>query len=408
MLSNLITGIDVGTTKICVLIGEMTSDDAIHVIAVGHAPSRGLRRGVVVNISEATAAIGQAVEQAEAAAGQSIASAFVSVAGSHIASVTSRGVTPVNRGQRGIAQEDVERALEAARAAPIAHNREIIHTLPRAWTVDEQQGVPDPIGMHGFRLEVDAHLVTGAASSIANLISCVTAHDITVDDLVLGPLAAGQAVLTSAEREMGVVVADMGGGTTDMAFFLENALYHTAALDVGGNNLTQDVAVMLHAPFKVAEALKVRHGHLQASALAPGETVQVNPFGDQAQTTAPRAFLVEVLEARAEEILESLLREIKRSGYDGLLPAGLVLTGGAAQLPGWAELSRQYLQLPVRVGAPRGTLSGLRPELQNPMYATSVGLLLWGASQRGGSRPRVATMPWLERAAHWLRNLIPG
>lgn len=407
-MSNLIAGIDVGTTKVCVLIGELTSDDAIHIVAVGQAPSRGLRRGVVVNISEATAAIGQAVEQAEAAAGHSIGSAFVSVAGSHIASLSSRGVAPVSRGQRGIGQEDISRALDAARAVPIPHNREIIHTLARSWTVDEQQGIRDPIGMHGFRLEVDAHLITGAASSIANLVSCVTAHDIEVDELVLGPLAAGEAVLTPAERDMGVVVADIGGGTTDVALFLENALYHTVVLDVGGNNLTQDVAVMLHAPFKIAEALKVRHGHLQPASLRPDDIVQVSPFGDQGQTSVPRAFLAEVLEARAEEILESLLREVKRSGYDGLLPAGIVLTGGTAQLPGWMEISRQYLQLPVRIGSPRSNISGLREELRSPMYATSVGLLLWGAKQHGGSRPRAAALPWLERVWQWLRNLMPG
>ena len=407
-MSNLIAGIDVGTTKIYVLVGELTSDDTIHIIAVGQAPSRGLRRGVVVNIAEATAAIGQAVEQAEAAAGQSIGSAYVSVAGSHIASLSSRGVAPVSRGQRGISQDDISRALEAARAVPIPHNREIIHTLPRSWTVDEQQGIRDPIGMHGFRLEVDAHLITGAASAIANLVSCVTAHDIEVDELVLGPLAAGEAVLTAAERDMGVVVADMGGGTTDVALFLENALYHAVVVDVGGNNLTQDVAVMLHAPFKIAEALKVRYGHLLPASLAPDDIVQVSPFGDQGQTSVPRAFLAEVLEARAEEILESLLREVKSSGYDGLLPAGIVLTGGTALLPGWAEISRQYLQLPVRIGAPRSNISGLNEELRNPMYATSVGLLLWGAGQHGGSRPRTAAMPWLERVMHWLRNLIPG
>ena len=407
-MSNLIAGIDVGATKICVLVGELTSDDAIHIVAMGQAPSRGLRRGVVVNIGEATAVIGQAVEQAETAAGQAIGSAYVSVAGSHIASLSSRGATPVSRGQRGIGQDDISRALEAARAAPIPHNREIIHTLARSWTVDDQQGIRDPIGMHGFRLEVDAHLITGAASAIANLVSCVTAHDIEVEELVLGSLAAGEAVLTSAERDMGVVVADMGGGTTDVALFLENALYHAVVVDVGGNNLTQDVAVMLHAPFKVAEALKVRYGHLLPASLAPDDMVQVSPFGDQGQTSVPRAFLAEVLEARAEEILESLLREVKRRGYDGLLPAGLVLTGRTALLPGWAEISRQYLQLPVRIGVPRSNISGLREELRNPMYATSVGLLLWGAGQHGGSRPRTAAMPWLERVIHWLRNLIPG
>ena len=406
-MNNIITGIDVGTTKICVIIAEITSDESVHIISVGHAPSFGLKRGMVVNINEATSAIEQALQQAESASGIRVDNAFVSIAGSHISSLGSHGVAPVNRSHKGITQEDTQRALDAARAIAIPHNRDIIHAIPRSWSVDDQQGIREPLGMHGFRLEVDAHVITGAASAITNLISCVEAHDIRVISTVLGPLAAGEAVLTPAERDMGVIVADIGGGTTDIALFADGALYHSVVLDVGGSHLTQDLAIGLHAPFKVAETLKLRYGHLLPSEISPDELVQVSPFGDQGPETVQRQLIAEILQPRAEEILEMILREIKRSGYDGLAPAGIVLTGGAAQLTGWADLSRNLLQLPVRVGAPRSGISGLRDDLRNPMFATSVGVVLWGALQQHGRHSPNSHAPWLERTIHWLRNLFP-
>lgn len=406
-MSNLIAGIDVGTTKICTLVGEMTSDDAVHIIGMGQTAAHGLRRGVVVNITEATGAIGESLHRAEEAAGHRIERAFVSVSGNHIGNVSSHGVAAVRKAQQGITHEDVERALEAARAIAIPHNRDIIYTAPRTWTVDEQQGVRDPIGMHGFRLEVDAQVITGAATAVANLVNCVTSNDVEVEDLVLGSLAAAEAVLTSAERDMGVTLADIGGGTTDIAIFLDGAPYHVVVLDVGGNHLTQDLAVGLHTPFKVAESLKLRYGNLDPAALPTDESIQISQFGDQGHEQVQRRFLAEILQARAEEMVELVLREIKRSGYDGLLPAGVVLTGGAAQLPGWVDLGRQTLQMPVRIGVPKSQISGLRDELRNPTHATSVGLLLWGSQQRHPGRQRNAPSPFLERVVHWLRNLLP-
>jgi len=404
-MTELIAGLDIGTTKICAVIGEVDEEDQVYILGVGEVPSRGMRRGVVVNVAEATAAIGEAVEEAEREAQMPMQSAYVGISGAHIAATPSRGVVAIGRG-RSITVDDVERALEAARAIAIPHNREIIHTLARSFTVDEQEGVRDPIGMVAYRLEVDAQIITGASSAVQNLIRCVQAHGIAIDDLVLQPLASGTAVLTNAEREMGVALADIGGGTTDIAIFLEGTLWHTVVLDVGGNHMTQDVAVGLRAPFETAEELKKRYGHVLPERVAADEEVTASLFGENGAQSVSRRFLSQILQARAEEILELILREVKRSGYDGLLPAGVVLTGGVAQTAGLRDLSRDVLQLPVRIGLPNG-LGGA--QLANPAYATAVGLIQWGLQQRR-SRPlrRTATSPLLERIIAWLRTLLPG
>jgi cell division protein FtsA len=345
------------------------------------------------------------VRKAESAAGVSLQSAYVGIAGGHVSATPTRGVVAIGRG-RGITVDDVERALEAARAVAIPHNRDIIHTLSRSFTVDDQEGVRDPVGMVAYRLEVDAQLITGASTSVQNMIHCVQAHGIEIDDMVLQPLASGTAVLTKAEQEMGVALADIGGGTTDIAIFLDGALWHTVVLDVGGNHMTQDIAMGLRAPFQTAEEIKVRYGHALPDHIAADEDVRVALFGDNGVQSVSRRFLAQIMQARAEEILEMVLREVKRSGYDGLLPAGVVLTGGVSQMAGLRELSRDLLQLPVRLGVPTG-LAGA--DLGGPSYATVVGLVLWGLQQRR-TRPlrRAATSPVLERILNWLRTLLPG
>lgn len=404
-MTELISGLDIGTTKICAVICQVDDDDQIRVLGVGQVPSRGLRRGVVVNVAEASEAIGQAVERAEQAAHTSMQSAYVGIAGAHISATPSRGVVAIGRG-RSITVDDVERTLEAARSVALPHNRDIIHTLPRSFTVDDQPGVRDPVGMVAYRLEVDAQLITGASTSVQNLIRCVHAHGVEIDDLVLQPLASGTAVLTGAEQEMGVALADIGGGTTDIAIFLDGALWHTVVLDVGGNHMTQDIAVGLRAPFQTAEEIKVRYGHVLPDRIAADEVLSVTLFGDSGPQSVSRQFLAQIVQARAEEILELILREVKRSGYDGLLPAGLVLTGGVAQMAGLRDLSREVLQLPVRLGAPNGLKGG---DLTAPAYATVVGLILWGLRQRR-TRPlrRAAASPLLDRLLNWLRTLLPG
>ncbi len=408
-VADTICAIDVGTTKVCAIIAEVAGEDRLEIVGYGRASSDGMTKGVVTNVAAATAAIGQAVEEAEQAADRSIGRAFVGIAGSHIQAQPSKGAVPIGR-NRIVAAEDVARVKEAARAIALPHNREIIHVVPRSYAVDEQEDLLEPIGMHGFRLAVDAQVISGATGAVRNLLRCVQTHGIEVEELVLEPLASGEAVLTEAERDMGVVVVDIGGGTTDLAMFMKGSLWHTVVVDIGGQHLTHDLAVGLGAPFEAAEQLKLRFGSALASRVPPDQDVTVDVFGEGGPHTVPRQLVAEILEARAEEMIGLALREIKRSGYDGLVPAGLVLTGGSAQLPGLRELARQMTQLPVRVGIP-ASLANMPPDLRTPENATGVGLLLWALHNQWSSgefserRPR---SPFMERIMRWLKNLLPG
>ena len=407
-----IVGIDVGTTKICTLVGELYEDGQLRIIGVGVAPSRGLHKGVVVNVNEATEAISASVQKAERISGYQITSAYVGVGGGHVTAINSRGVVGISRSARGISQFDIDRALDAARAIAIPHNREIIHAIPRGYIVDDQEGVKDPIGMQGIRLEVEVHIVTGASTSVSNLVKCVRAAEVEIDDLILQSLASGEAILKESEREMGVVLADIGGGTTDVAIFIEGSIWHTIVLGTGGEHLTHDVAVGLRTPFDTAEELKIKYGHAIPRSLATDELIEVSSFGNGARQSVSRLQLSEVIEARAEEILMLVLREVKRSGYDGLLAAGLVMCGGSAELSGFKDLGQQILQVPVRVGRPHD-LQGLTDVLESPAYATAVGLLLWGMRQRPTAEQepsRVVRIPgelW-PRIRDWFRAFLPG
>ena len=406
-----VVGIDVGTTKICTLVGETYEDGQLRIIGVGLAPSLGLRKGVVVNVHEATEAITASVRKAERISGYDITSAFVGVGGGHISAINSRGVVAISRTTRGITQFDIDRALDAARAIAIPHNREIIHTVPRGYIVDGQEGVKDPIGMQGIRLEVEAHIVTGASTSVSNLVKCVRDVGVEIDDLILQPLASGEAVLKESEREMGVVLADIGGGTTDIGLFIDGSIWHTVVLGTGGEHLTRDVAVGLRTPFNTAEELKIQYGHAIPTSLTTDELIEVTSFGDGTRQLVSRLQLAEVIEARAEEILTLIRREVKRSGYDGLLAAGLVMCGGSAELAGFQGLAQQVLQLPVRVGRPHD-LQGLTDVLESPAYATAVGLLLWGRRhmQMGEPEPKRKRPPSLfaQRIRDWFRAFLPG
>ncbi|MBC7264384.1 MAG: cell division protein FtsA [Chloroflexi bacterium] len=406
-----IAALDVGTTKICTLISEITEDEALRIVGVGVTPSRGLSKGMIVNVEEASRAIAASVEKAERISGYKVEGAYVGLAGKHISSLNSRGVVAVGRGDRGITAEDVERAIESSKAIAIPHNREIIHVIPRGFTLDGQEGVRDPIGMVGFRLEVETHIVTGATASIQNLVKCVHSAGVHVNDLVLQPLASAEAVLTDEEREMGVVLVDAGGGTTDLAIFIASNVWHSLVLPVGGNNLTNDIAIGLRVPFTVAEELKIKYGHALPEAVDPSEQIDVAAFGDSARRSVSRRELASIIEARAEEMFALILREIKRSGYDGLLPAGVVLTGGTAQLPGFKDLGREVLQLPVRVGVPQN-VEGLAEMVCDPAYATSVGLLLWGMQyeKEKTGRPESTGQSWEEiyrRFLDWLKVFLP-
>jgi cell division protein FtsA len=406
--AELICAIDVGTTKICALIAELDAEQNLRVIGASRVTAQGLRRGVVVNTTEATAVIGQAIAQAEASADQVMRLAYVGITGSHINAVGSKGVVAVGRNGRSITREDTQRALDQARHIALPHNRDIIHVVPRSYTVDDQRGIQDPIGMFGYRLEVDASIITGASSAATNLVNCVQANGVEIKDLVLEPLASAEAVLTDDERRLGVALVDIGGGTTDLAIYLEEAPWHTVALELGGEHFIKDVAMGLRMPYGDAEDLIKEFGDVLPDRVAADAEVRCGAFGDAAQQVVNQRNLAEILNARAEDVVEVILREVKRSGYDGLLPAGMVLSGGVAQLAGFPELSHDRLLWPVRTGKPNGLASSVM-DLSSPEYATAVGLLLWGL--RRDTIPRIVgppTTPVFERLIRWLKGFLPG
>ncbi len=375
-----IAALDIGTTKTCALLGEMTDAGNVRILGAGVAPSRGMRKGVITDVKEASQAITLAVEQAERVSGIKMEEAYVGIAGAHIQSTNSRGVAAIHSG-RGVTPDDIDRAMEAAEAIAVPQNREIIHAIPRGYTLDGQDGVKDPIGMIGFRLEVEAHVVTGAASSIQNVLKAVGGAGLRVIDLVLEPIAAGEAVLTAAEKEMGVALADIGGGTADIAIFIDGSIWHTVVLPTGGIHITNDLAVGLRTPFSAAEEIKINFGHASPVQIPEDEFVDIAAFGDEGRRTVSRREISEIISARVDEICQMILTEVKRSGYDNLLPAGVVLCGGTAELSGIKGFAREVLQMPVRVGPPRD-IEGFTDRVSLPAFATSVGLVQWGWKQR--------------------------
>jgi cell division protein FtsA len=384
-VAEILTAIDVGTTKICTLVAEVAPRERPRVIGVGVVPSHGLRKGSIVDVDEATQSIARSIAEAERVAGYSIPTAYVGIAGNHISSMTSRGVTLVGRGDRMITALDAQHAMDDAQNIAIPHNRQVLHAIARSYTLDGQDGIRDPAGMVGYRLEVEAHIVTAATASIQNVVNCVRTAGVEVISLVLQPLASAEAVLRAEEKQMGVVLVDVGGGTTDIAIYMEGSVWHTQVLTIGGDHLTNDIAVGLRTPFEVAEELKTRYGHAIPDEIGAEEMVDVNSFGDGARKLVARQDIAHILNARADEMIGLVLREIKRTGYDGLLAAGLVLTGGSAELAGLKDLAEQRLQIPVRVGLPRG-LGGMGAKIKAPAYATAAGLLLWSARDEGPGR----------------------
>ena len=402
-----IVGIDVGSSKVCTLVGEVNDEGAVRVVGVGLVPGRGVRRGVVVNVVDATASIVASIEKAERTSGYKIERAYVGLSGTHVSSLNSRGVVGISRREHGITVEDVDRALDAAHAIAVSHNQEVVHVIPRGYSVDGQSGVRDPIGMHGFRLEVEAHIVIGSSTSIQNLVKCVEGAGVEVDELVLTSVAAGDAVLTDTEREMGVVLADIGAGVIDLAIFIDGTVWHTVTVGLGGEHITGDVAIGLRLPPEVAEQVKIEHGHAYASQVLPEERFTVSAFNGDVRQAVLRWRLAEIIEARAEELLLMIQQEIKRSGYDGLLPAGVVLCGGTAQLSGIQELGRDVLGLPVRVGSPQ-QIHGLVDKVANPAQAVGAGLMGWGLTV--DTRPQLRRLdPGVgQRLLNWLRVFLPS
>jgi cell division protein FtsA len=406
-----LVGIDPGSTKVTTLIGEVTPAGDVNVVGYGIAPSIGIKKGMVANIEQTVQSIATSIEKAERLSGYKIGSAFVSVGGGHISSQNSRGVVAVSGHRREVSKEDIARATEAARAVQVPSNREILHVIPRGYIVDGQEGIKDPLGMSAVRLEVETHIVAGASTSLQNLTKCVSSAGVQIDELVIASLAAAEATLTDTEKELGVIVADIGGGTTDMAVFVDGAVHHSAVIPVGGIHVTNDVAIGLRTSLNLAEDVKIRHGTSNVTEVQPEELINVAVMGEGGGQTIQRRKLSEIIEARMRELYQLIREEVARSGHGSPLPAGLVLTGGGARLAGVAELARDVLEMPVRVASPQG-VGGLMDQLTNPAFSTSLGLLLWGARHVGaepiGFVTRSPVSEGFGRARNWVRSLFPG
>ncbi|HSK88542.1 MAG TPA: cell division protein FtsA [Anaerolineales bacterium] len=409
-MEEIIVGIDVGTTKVCTLVGRVEDDKSIRILGVGIEPSEGIRKGMVVDLAAASQVITRSVEKAESTSGLEITSALVSMAGAHVSSVNSRGAVAVNGNT--IESYDMLHALDQARAVAIPYDREIIHVIQRGFTVDGQDGIRNPKGMHGYRLEVEAHIITASAATSDNLRQCVGAAGVDIQQFVLNPLASAEVVLTDQERQMGVAVCDIGGGTTDLALYVDGDVWHTMVLAVGGNHITQDIAHGLRLSFEQAEDVKKQHGYAMRTGVGSEEYFSIRPFGEDRPAQINRQDLAHIIEARVAEIFTLTLQEIKRSGYDGLLPAGMVLTGGTSALPGIKRVAAEVLNMPIRSAQPEN-LTGLVDRLRSPAYSTGVGLLHWAVSMHdqdlGGRsrRSKGEKRMDLDAVKKWIGRILP-
>ncbi|OPX98686.1 MAG: Cell division protein FtsA [Syntrophorhabdus sp. PtaB.Bin006] len=370
----LLVGLDIGTTKICVVVAKVT-EGKVHIVGIGSHPSTGLRKGVVVNMDSTVNSIKKAVEEAELMAGIKIDSCLVGIAGAHIKSFNSNGVVAIR--DKEVRLDDVARAIDAAKAVAIPADRELIHVIPQEFIIDDQDGIKDPIGITGVRLEVKVHIVTGSVSSAQNIIKCCKLAGLNVDDIILGQLASSEATLTPEEKEIGVALVDIGGGTSDIAVFLNGSIKYTSVLPYGGNNITNDIAIGLRTPLEEAEKIKKKYGCAFANMIGANETIDVPSVGGRKPRTLMRKTLVDIIEPRVEEISSLIYQEIKKSGADRLLASGVVVTGGCSNLEGIPELTENIFNLPARRGYPIG-LGGLVDVVNNPIYATGVGLLVYG------------------------------
>jgi cell division protein FtsA len=416
---NILAAIDVGSSKICTLVAEPTADGDLRVLGVGITPSSGVKKGMVDNIQEATEAIATSVGRAEKSSGARIMSAYVSISGNHTTSINNRGISTIPGKTRPITDEDIDRALEGARSLSLPTNREVLHSIARYFIVDGQEQVTDPVGMYGGRLDMDTHIVTGSVTAIQNLTQCIESADVQIEMLVFSPLAAGEAVLEVEEKEQGVILADIGGGTTDIAVYMDGSVFHTEVLPIGGYHLTHDLVAGLRAPFSNVEDLKLEHGSCMPSQVDADERVEIEAFGGGRTKQVSRRLVAEILQARVEEMLEMVYSDVKRAGFDERVAAGAVLTGGTASLPGIVDLAEIVMCMPVRVGIPTH-VQGLSDSLNGPAYATSVGLLRWAMEEEGpiahngngnGRHESALKLPAMEgvmgAAGKWIKTLIP-
>lgn len=403
---NIIVGLDIGTTKICCVVGEVSTKEA-NIIGIGTHPSVGLRKGVVVNIESTVESIKKAVEEAELMAGCEISSVYAGIAGGHITGFNSRGIVAIKGAE--ITPGDVERVIDAARAVAIPMDREVIHVLPQEYIVDDQAGIQNPVGMAGVRLEAKIHIVTGAVTSAHNIVKCANRAGLDVCDIVLESLASGEAVLTDEEKQLGTALLDLGGGTTDLAVFSGQNIKHTFVLALGGDNLTNDIAVGLRAPLVEAEKIKKKYGSCIAAAISGDETIEVPGMGGRKPRKLPRQILGEILEPRMEEIFTLIKREIYRAEMENSVSSGVVVTGGTSLLEGVSDIAEAVLGLPTRLGKPRN-IFGLTDVVNNPMYATGVGLVLYGAQHEPEKKFRIRDKnifnSLIQRMKRWFKEVI--
>ncbi|MBE2293793.1 MAG: cell division protein FtsA [Phycisphaerales bacterium] len=380
---NLIVGLDIGTSKVVVIVGEVSPGGSIEVVGLGTHPSRGLKKGVVVNIESTVQSIQYAVDEAERMAGCRIHSVYTGISGSHIRGFNSHGVTAIKNQE--VSSEDVDRVMEAARVVAIPADQKILHILPQEFIIDNQEGIQDPAGMSGVRLEARVHIVTGAVSAAQNIIKCVQRCGLEVDDIILQQMAASRAVLNADERELGVCLLDIGGGTTDLAVFTHGAISHTSVIPIAGDQVTNDIAVAFRTPTQSAEEIKIKHACCLKQLTRSEQQIDVASVGDRAARTLSRRALAEVVEPRYEEFFELAREELQRSGFENLIAAGVVLTGGSSKMEGVVELANEVFHMPTRLGLPHD-VTGMEDIVRNPIYSTAVGLLLFGNENRRPTR----------------------
>ncbi len=384
---NLIVGLDIGTSKVVAIVGEVNVSGDIEIIGLGSHPSRGLKKGVVVNIESTVQSIQRAVEEAELMAGCQIHSVFAGIAGSHIRSLNSHGIVAIR--DKEVSNADVDRVIDAARAVAIPADQRILHIIPQEFLIDNQEGIQEPVGMSGVRLEAKVHMITGAVSAAQNIVKCVRRCGLEVDDIILEQMASSYSVLTDDEKELGVCMVDIGGGTTDIAVFTEGSIRHTAVIPIAGDQVTNDIAVALRTPTQYAEEIKIKYACALRQLASSDETIEVPSVGDRAPRRLARQTLAEVVEPRYEELMTLVQAELRRSGFEDLVAAGIVLTGGSSKMEGLIELAEEIFHIPVRLGSPQ-YVTGLVDVVRNPIYATGVGLLLFG---KKNSELRLSEMP---------------
>jgi cell division protein FtsA len=401
---DLMVGIDIGTSKVVALVGEMMPEGKINIIGLGSHPSQGLKRGVVVNIESTVQSIQRAVEEAELMAGCQIYSAFTGIAGSHIRSINSHGIVAIR--DHEVTQMDVDRVIDAAKAVAIPADQKILHILPQEFIIDNQDSIREPIGMSGVRLEAKVHIVTGAVSAAQNIVKCLKRCGLTATDIVLEQFASSQSILTEDEKELGVCMVDIGGGTTDVALFTEGSIRHTAIIPIAGDQVTNDIAIALRTPTRNAEDIKLKYACALQDLADTNYMIDIPTVGDRVGRHLSKRALAEVVEARYEELFTLVAAEIRRSGLEDLIAAGIVLTGGASKVEGAAELAERIFKMPVRIGAPQH-ITGLVDVMNNPIYATSVGLLIYGSQQRENSR-EVLNQPNLKNILGRMKSWFQG